>query len=105
MSSSQFQLRLDDQLKEEATQVFSNLGLDLPTAMRIFLKRSVQVHGIPFPMQLKEEENPGIVAMRELQAEAIRNGTSNMTLDEINAEIEAVRRKQALEQKQQDSSA
>lgn len=56
-------------------------------------------------MQLKEEENPGIVAMRELQAEAIRNGTSNMTLDEINAEIEAVRRKRALEQKQQDSSA
>ena len=32
-------------------------------------------------------------------------GTSNMTLDEINAEIEAVRRKRALEQKQQDSSA
>ena len=92
MSSSQFQLRLDDQLKEEAAQVFSNLGLDLPTAIRIFLKRSVQVHGIPFPMQLKEEENLGIVAMRELQAEAIRNGTSNMTLDEINAEIEAVRR-------------
>ena len=91
MSSSQFQLMLDNQLKEEATQVFSRLGLDLPTAIRIFLTRSVQVRGIPFSMQLPEELDPAILAMREIQAEAARNGTSEMTLDEINAEIEAVR--------------
>ena len=91
MSSSQFQLMLDNQLKEEATQLFSRLGLDLPTAIRIFLTRSVQVRGIPFSMQLPEELDPAILAMREIQAEAARNGTSEMTLDEINAEIEAVR--------------
>ncbi|MBR0253483.1 MAG: type II toxin-antitoxin system RelB/DinJ family antitoxin [Synergistaceae bacterium] len=105
MSSSQFQLRLDNQLKEEATQVFSNLGLDLPTAIRIFLKRAVQVHGIPFPMQLKGELNSGMLAMREMGAIAAKNGIADMSLDEINAEIEAVRRKRALEQKQHDSSA
>ena len=36
------------------------------------------------------------IAMAEIQAEAQRNGTCNMTLDEINEEIEAARRDMAL---------
>jgi hypothetical protein len=36
------------------------------------------------------------IAMGEMQAEAQRNGTCNMTLDEINEEIEAARRDMAL---------
>jgi len=36
------------------------------------------------------------IALAEIQAEAQRNGTCNMTLDEINEEIEAARRDMAL---------
>lgn len=40
----------------------------------------------------EEIRQRAIKAMRELQAESERNGVSNMTLEEINAEIYAARR-------------
>lgn len=43
--SSLIQLRVDDKLKEEATNLYEKLGLDLPTAIRMVLTRSVQEEG------------------------------------------------------------
>ena len=39
MASSLLQIRLDDELKSEANALFEALGIDLPTAIRMFLKR------------------------------------------------------------------
>lgn len=52
MASSLVQFRIDDTLKAQATELFDNLGLDLPTALRMFLKRSVMERGIPFSMSM-----------------------------------------------------
>ena len=94
MASSLIQIRLDDDLKAEATALYEALGIDLPTAVRMFIKRSLMVKGIPFPMTLNEQEykaESAVQAMQELSDAAKQNGTVNMTLDEINAEITAVR--------------
>ena len=56
MANGLLQLRVDDNLKREATEIYSQLGLDLPTAIRMFLTRSVQVRGIPFSMRSRSEE-------------------------------------------------
>ncbi len=53
MSSCLVQLRVDEKLKKDAVEVFDNLGLDLSSAIRIFLVRVVKEQGIPFPMVLK----------------------------------------------------
>lgn len=98
MSSSLVQLRIEDNLKNRATDLFCKLGIDLPTAIRMFLTRSVQVRGIPFAMQLPNENSDSdfaISAMKRMSDTALKNGNSEMTLDEINAEIDAVRHKQA----------
>ena len=55
MATSVVQFRIDDDLKEQATEIYDKLGLDLSTAMRIFLKRSVAVRGLPFGMMLSDE--------------------------------------------------
>ena len=52
MATSIVQFRIDDDLKAQATEIYEKLGLDLSTALRIFLKRSVAVKGIPFSMTL-----------------------------------------------------
>lgn len=94
MASSLIQIRLDDELKAEATALYEALGIDLPTAVRMFIKRSLMVKGIPFPMTLNEQEykaDSAIQALQELSNAAKKNGTSEMTLEEINAEITAVR--------------
>ena len=42
------QIRLDDDLKKQASIVFDELGLDLSTAVRMFLKKAVSEKGLPF---------------------------------------------------------
>ncbi len=94
MASSLIQLRVDDKLKEEATNLYEKLGLDLPTAIRMFLTRSVQEEGVPFKMTLKKDSykaEAAVRAMREISRTAEEEGISEMTLEEINAEISAVR--------------
>ena len=45
------QVRVDDITKAEADQLFSALGLDTSTAVRIFLKASLENGGLPFPVK------------------------------------------------------
>ncbi len=95
MANGLLQVRVDDNLRQEAADIYAKLGLDLPTAIRMFLTRSVQVRGIPFSMQLPKEDykaDAAVAAMKRMSEEAIRTGTADLTLEEINAEIAAVRR-------------
>ena len=96
MATSLVQVRVDEDLKTQATEIYDKLGMDLSSAVRIFLKRSVMVNGVPFDMTLPRQEykaEKAVSAMEKLSAEALNNGTSNMSLDEINKEIYAVRGK------------
>lgn len=45
------QIRIDDTLKKQADTLFSSLGLDTSTAIRIFLNASIENDGIPFSIQ------------------------------------------------------
>ena len=42
MATSVMQVRVDDDLRAKAAAVYDELGIDLPTAIRMFLKRSVR---------------------------------------------------------------
>ena len=98
MATSVTQLRIDEDLKNQATAIFEELGLDLPTAVRMLLKRTVIQNGIPFSMTLPKQEYKAaraVRAMQQLSEEAGENGTADLTLDEINAEIKAARRERA----------
>ena len=56
MATSLLQVRVDESLKSEASTIYENLGIDLSTAVRMFLKRSVLENGIPFAMKLPKDE-------------------------------------------------
>lgn len=51
---SQIAVRVDDELKKEATEIFNELGLDMTTAVKLFLKQSVLTRSIPFKIALDE---------------------------------------------------
>lgn len=93
MANSLVQVRVDEQLKEDAINIFEELGMDLPTAIRIFLKRSVLEKGIPFSMKLTDIQraNKAVSAMQRMSQAAEENGIADMSLEEINQEIQAVR--------------
>ena len=88
MSTATLQIRVESNLKEQATALFDRLGLDLPTAIRIFLKKSVSENGVPFEIKEKPHVSAsGLEALYALNAEAVKNGKVGMTEEEIEAEI------------------
>ena len=50
---SRLNMRIDDDLKEAANELYKSLGMDLTTAVTIFLKQSVREGGLPFRPNLK----------------------------------------------------
>lgn len=88
------QIRIDNNLKTQATSLFERMGLDLSSAIRLFLNKSVQIDGIPFSLNNEKEYNylSAVDNMLAMQQEAVKSGANKMTLEEINAEIAAVRK-------------
>ena len=85
------QFRADKSLKQDVADIYEQLGMDLPTAFRMFMKKSKQVRGLPFEAVLPETtvRDDFRSAFDALRKEA--SDTPDMTLDEINAEISAAR--------------
>lgn len=87
------QFRADRELKQEVAEIYEALGMDLPTAFRMFMVRSKMVNGLPFEATLPD----GTITRAEAKnafAELRRQAADvpEMTLDEINEEIAAVRK-------------
>ena len=83
---------VDEDIKKEAETLFAKLGLTLSTATDIFYRQAIRTQGIPFYISVKDGGVLLREALEESQAQAIINGTSDMTLDEINDIISEVRR-------------
>ena len=56
MATTNLNVRVDENLKKEAETLFAELGLNLSSAITIFLKSSVDYRGIPFEIR-KTERN------------------------------------------------
>jgi len=91
-------IRIDRDLKNEADQVFNAMGMNLTTAITIFVRQVVRQKKIPFEIALNTDNENRIGIMREAMAaseriweNSVQNGTVNMTIDEIDAEIKASR--------------
>ena len=91
MANNLVQFRTDEQTKLQATAICNKLGLDLQSYLRICLARLVEEKGIPFSMHVSED-NKGIAAMRRAQKVSAENGNDELSLTEINAEIDEARR-------------
>ncbi len=48
--TTNIQIRIDSKLKKDSEKLLEKLGLDIPTAFRMFLKRMNKIQGIPFPI-------------------------------------------------------
>ena len=86
------QFRADKTLKQEVADIYNQLGMDLPTAFRMFMNKSKQVRGLPFeavlpPEPKREDFREAFYALRDEASDV-----AEMTLEEINSEISATRK-------------
>ena len=86
------QFRAEKALKQEVSEIYESLGMDLPTAFRMFMIRSKIEKGLPFDAKLPENaitRSEALSTFNELRRQAAN--LPEMSLNEINSEIDAVR--------------
>lgn len=58
MATVSTHIRIDEDLKKQAVELFNELGIDMSSAVTMFLKQSVLNGGLPFKIELpKKTEN------------------------------------------------
>lgn len=63
------QVRLSDTLRDEADAVVAEIGMDLPTAVRLYLRKIVQTRSIPFSLEAPEITVEAVAIDAPTQAE------------------------------------
>ena len=58
-------IRVDENLKKQANELFEKLGLNMTTAINIFLKQVIRTNGIPFELVIETPNAETIAAMEE----------------------------------------
>lgn len=65
MATVPTQVRIDEDLKKQAVELFNQLGIDMSSAMNIFLRQCVMRGGLPFSVELPQYKPEVIEAMEE----------------------------------------
>ena len=65
MSTVPTQIRIDRNIKEQAGALFSGLGLDMSSAVNMFLHQCVLRGGIPFSIEMPHYKQNTLAAMEE----------------------------------------
>lgn len=58
-------VRVDEKIKKEASNLFEELGLDMSTAMNLFLRQAIMHGGLPF--EVKKNNVDTISALDEVK--------------------------------------
>jgi DNA-damage-inducible protein J len=56
MATTNLNVRIDAELKKQSEQIFNELGLNMSTALTVFLRQTVRSNGIPFELRLPNDE-------------------------------------------------
>lgn len=65
MATTPTQVRIDADIKREATALFANLGLDMSGAVNLFLHQCVLRGGLPFAVEVPQYSDKTLSAMAE----------------------------------------
>lgn len=65
MSSTNLNIRTDKDVKEQAEQLFAELGLNMTTEINLFLRTAIRKRGIPFDLVLDVPNETTISAIEE----------------------------------------
>lgn len=65
MATTNLNIRTDKAIKDQAEIIFNELGLNMTTAINIFLKAVIRDQGIPFELKLEVPNDSTVVAIEE----------------------------------------
>ncbi len=65
MATAPTQIRIDPEIKKQANDLFHRLGLDMSSAVNLFLHQCVMHGGLPFAVQVPQYSQSVLDAMAE----------------------------------------
>ena len=68
MATVPTQVRIDKTLKKQSAELFSQLGIDMSSAVSMFLKQCVMRGGLPFEVTVPSYKQEVIEAMKEAKS-------------------------------------
>ncbi|WP_342547471.1 type II toxin-antitoxin system RelB/DinJ family antitoxin [Paenibacillus sp. FSL P2-0089] len=86
MAQTNINIRIDEDLKKEAELLFSDLGLNMTTAINIFVRQSLRQGGIPFEITTQTDPfyNPSNLKWLKQSIQQMEQGnTVTQTMNEL----------------------
>ena len=65
MATTNLNIRTDKAIKDQAEEIFNELGLNMTTAVNMFLRTAIREHGIPFELKLEVPNDTTTAAIEE----------------------------------------
>lgn len=89
MATTNLNIRVDKDIKEQADQIYSELGLNMTTAINIFLRTTIREHGIPFSLKLDVPNEVTAAAIEEGRRIASDSSVKDYTnMDDLRAALD-----------------
>lgn len=83
MTTSTFNIRLDDELKSQATQVLSDYGLTPTQAIKLFFNQVVRTNAVPLSFDYDQNLKPNLATQRAIDELESGGGTRYDSLDDL----------------------
>lgn len=87
-NTTNLNIRVDEELKRQADAIFSELGLNMSTAINMFLRYSVRYGGIPFDLRIEKPNAETLAAIDDVNNN--RNMSKTFTsIDDLMEDLHA----------------
>jgi len=103
MATVNITVRVDEETKASFDEFCSNVGMNATSAVNMFIKAVLRTRELPFKVTDVNENDKkafglqAVESISNMRRLSDNNGNSEMTLEEINAEINAVRNKKSID--------
>lgn len=88
MESTNLNIRTDKDVKIAAERIFEELGMNMTTAVNIFLRQTIRENGIPFELKLNAPNDTTVAAIEEGRKLAYdRSAKGYSTMDDLRAAL------------------
>ena len=88
-NTTNFSVRMDSDLKKQCEAMYGELGINLTTAINVFLRQSLRVGGFPFDIRLDQPNKETIAAM--VEAELIARDPSVKRYSDVEDALKALK--------------
>ena len=89
MATTNLNIRIDKEIKDQADRIFSDLGLNMTTAINMFLRTTIRENGIPFALKLDVPNEITAAAIEDGRRIASDNSVKGYTnIEDLKAALE-----------------